>query len=97
MKMLLVINAQKYKENIALKLEIKMEFLCESCRFCEEKIEEIIKPLYAFSSEVHKVKRLTIFCNFSFRYKRMLVKKCEDYKPKSGKIGKKLYQKQIGE
>jgi hypothetical protein len=72
--------------------------LCDSCRFSKEEIQEIIKPDYAFSTvHFHKAKHLTIWCNYSFTVKAKIIKKCDNYKPKAGKIGKRLYQKQIGE
>ena len=71
------------------------DFLCESCRYGEVKIIELIKPLYAFSVDVHKIRRLTVFCNLDFCNKAKLVVKCENYKPKAGKIGKNIYQKTL--
>lgn len=77
------------------------EFLCDSCREAEIKVLDVYKPLYASSSRVKIVKQLTIWCNFKFSYIHKLPtfrdrNKC-NYHPKSGKIGKKLYQKQLGE
>jgi hypothetical protein len=77
------------------------EFLCDSCYYAEIKVVEYYKPLWASSSLVNKVQHLNVWCTLKYIYVRKLVnfedrKKC-GYKPKAGKIGKKLYQKQLGE
>lgn len=71
--------------------------LCEMCRRGEIEFKDIYKPLHATSKQIVKVKKMTIYCNSSSRYIQKMMLKCEQYRPKAGKIGKKLYQKQLGE
>ncbi|GEM_PF-4670216 len=82
-------------------LNNKKEFLCDSCRYTEIKIIEGYRPIYANSSLINKIRNLSIWCNYKYTYIQKLPtfrerNKC-NYKPKSGKIGKRLYQKQLGE
>jgi hypothetical protein len=75
------------------------EFLCDSCRYAEIKVTENYRPIYANSSLIDKVKNLSIWCNFKCIFIHKLPtyreKRYCNYKPKAGKIGEKLYQKQL--
>jgi hypothetical protein len=77
------------------------EYLCDSCYNAEITTVEIYKPRFKFSCENIKTKHLAIWCKDKCHYVQKMVtvrerKKC-NYRPKNGKIGKRLYQKQLGE
>ena len=80
---------------------INKVFACDSCDKAEIRKVEVYRPRYKFSADIIKTNQLTIWCQFKNSYVHKLptfreIKKCS-YKPKSGKIGKKLYQKQLDE
>ena len=66
--------------------------LCPMCRFSDQRLVEFKKPKFKFSDEFITGKRLTTYCLREGNYKQKLILKCVDYKPRAGKIGKKLYQ-----
>lgn len=71
---------------------MKKEMLCYSCRFSEIKIVDSYKVNYGYP--VHS-KVLTIFCKFKWQNKIKFITECSDFSPKSGQIGKKIFQKEI--
>jgi hypothetical protein len=64
------------------------EPLCFSCFYAKiEVIDTLTHELYP-----KHCKQLSVYCRKSFLNKVKFVKECSDYRPKQGKINKKLYQ-----
>jgi hypothetical protein len=73
--------------------------LCDSCQFGEWRTVTEKRPIFSTSFIMHDVKLLAMFCKDELHYinkKRTKLGEC-NYKPKAGKIGKKLYQKTLFE
>ena len=68
--------------------------LCESCYYSVIATGVIMKPRFAFSRKAEPFTVLNIYCNKLSKnvQKFMKVKECAHYRPKKGKIGKKVYQ-----
>lgn len=74
-----------------------LEMLCESCSYGDiKKVEGLTRSL-----NPHKFIRLQVWCELHNhvvgKWKTWKDAKECGYRPKAGRIGKKLYQKQLGE
>lgn len=71
-------------------------FLCDSCRFADVKVIEDWKPRFRGSFDTVLTHKMVTWC--LKKYKIITKFSCDPkcgYKPRSGRIGKKLIQKEI--
>lgn len=77
---------------------MKLEyFICEHCFYGEQKVVDVEVPIYSTSHLTKTVHRLAVYCKYYFNFKHKKVKECEHYRPRAGKIDKKITQTTLKE
>jgi len=72
-----------------------MKFVCDECRFLQRTIIDVYKRQLNY--DVKKYKHLSLWCEYHCNNIQKIKKECEHFKLRSGKIGKKHYQKNLSE